>query len=291
MKLWRYACLLVLFTILLYGCGQNKEPTAVVQEDDKTVQEQVMPEGKKEKQEQILAKAAKADDQGQCEYPFHASIVVNGDIDRAVPGEQQYQRMKDIQEPLAEIHSISFYDMKMTSTAFMDQFSNVTVLDISNCTVPDTAFLEGFTGLTKLKLSSCHISDIGFLAQLENLEELYLDGNQIADISVFDQIKNKTKLKKCTLNYNQITDIEPLSGFTSITYLGLMGNDLETIEPVRNMEELEEIFLLDGNHSVTDLAPLYELPNLKTVMLCSFYQLSEEEQAYFEKKGVHIEVD
>ena len=91
--------------------------------------------------------------------------------------------------------------------------------------------VENLTNLTNLQLKNCSISDLSGISKLTKLETLELSNNKISDISELSTLKN---LKKITLSQNTISDISPLAnivenGKIKFGNLDLSQNSLQTI--------------------------------------------------------------
>ena len=67
------------------------------------------------------------------------------------------------------------------------------------------------------------------------------------------------------LAHNQITDLTPLAGLTSLTRLGLWDNQITDITPLAGLTNLTRLDL--GSNSITDLTPLAGLVNLTQLSL------------------------
>ncbi|NKQ39252.1 MAG: hypothetical protein HF967_07280, partial [Methanosarcinales archaeon] len=86
--------------------------------------------------------------------------------------------------------------------------------------------------------------------------------NQITDISPLSGLTSLTSLH---LGGNQITDISPLSGLTSLTSIGLGGNQITDLSPLSSLNSL--IWLNLGGNQITDISPLSGLTSLTSLHL------------------------
>ena len=114
--------------------------------------------------------------------------------------------------------------------------------------------LENFKNLTVLNLNFSQISDLTPLAGLTKLKDLELNDNQIADIT---PLAGLTKLTQLWLANNQISDLTPLAGLTKLTYLVLCYNPISDVTPLASLTNLETLNLHDNN--ISDISPLASL--------------------------------
>jgi len=109
-------------------------------------------------------------------------------------------------------------------------------------------------------------------SDLEGVTELEAPDNNIRDITGIEQCVN---LEKLNLGYvteetgwkssNEIEDISPLEGLTSLTELVLFDNEITDITPLSNLTKLTRLFL--GLNEITDITPLSNLTNLRELSL------------------------
>ena len=146
--------------------------------------------------------------------------------------------------------------------------------------VPDPNFaacLNGYLGqpataditaaqLTGLNMSvSCNfdaISSIEGAQYLTGIEVLYFTDNQISDLT---PLAGLTSLTWLGLVINEISDLAPLAGLTSLTHLALSSNEISDLAPLAGLTNLTWL-ALDSNE-VSDLAPLTSLTNLENLYL------------------------
>jgi internalin A len=77
-----------------------------------------------------------------------------------------------------------------------------------------------------------------------------------------------TKLQSLTelnLNFQGLTNIEPLASFHNLKKLYLLGNDLGNLQPLSKLNKLVELDL--GINGIQDIEPIGELSNLTTLNL------------------------
>ena len=83
---------------------------------------------------------------------------------------------------------------------------------------------------------------------LLNLTELHLEYNQITNITPLSALTNLTTLD---LHYNQITDLSGLSALINLTTLHLYNNQITDITPLSALTNLTELDL--RNNQITDI--------------------------------------
>ena len=146
----------------------------------------------------------------------------------------------------------------------IENFINLTDLNLGSNNISDISALSGLTNLTFLNLSSNNISDISALTGLTNLTRLNLGSNNISDISVLSGLTNLTYL---CLDWNEITDINAISGLTNLTDLKLYCNNISDISVLSGLTNLTNLYLYSNN--ISDISVLSGLTNLTDLNLGS----------------------
>ncbi|MEC9484729.1 MAG: hypothetical protein UMR38_02490 [Candidatus Izemoplasma sp.] len=151
--------------------------------------------------------------------------------------------------------------------------SNLREFNAENNNICDLEPLGAMDSLRVLNLANndlgCDLDGLGDgpnFSSLQNateLEELYLNDNNLTSIAdLNDKVLPITTLH---LHNNQLSDITPLSQFTSVTTLTLYNNNINNIGILSGMTGLTEIDLSDNN--LTDFTELLDIPNLERVYL------------------------
>ncbi len=177
----------------------------------------------------------------------------------------------------------------------LQQFTNVTFLDLTDNQISDLAPLaqlsrlnelhlghnriSGFTALsrldalTEIDLTDNLISnaDLSSLAYLINLKYLFLgDNEKISDIS---SLQNLTNLISLGLYHNSVVNIDPLKGMASMADLDLSGNKISDISALSHLANLASLSLGNdiegGENSINDIEPLSNLRKLASLNLTS----------------------
>ncbi len=109
-----------------------------------------------------------------------------------------------------------------------------------------------------------NISDLTGLEHATNLTVLLfpLGNNNISDIS---PLSGLTSLIGLLLDNNNISDISPLAGLTNLSSLTLGNNNISDISPLSGLTRLQ-VLLLDNNN-ITDISPLAGLTDLRQLAL------------------------
>ena len=142
-------------------------------------------------------------------------------------------------------------------------------LSVSDPTVADMVLLK------ELNAAGRGISNLAGLEYATNLADLNLGEffyyrdwppelrtNQVEDIS---PLSGLTSLKSLDLSHNQITDISALSGLTALETLALYNNQIADISALSGLINLT---LLDVEQNlITDITPLSWLTRLKSLVL------------------------
>ncbi|MGN0670869.1 MAG: leucine-rich repeat domain-containing protein [Oscillospiraceae bacterium] len=104
--------------------------------------------------------------------------------------------------------------------------------------------------------------DLPFIFDMPLLAHLTINFNQISNVSPLAGFTNLTGL---WLDYNQIDDITPLSRLTNLKYLGLHNNKISDISPLSGITNLTSLGL--GYNQISDISPLAGHKNLTSLGL------------------------
>ena len=112
--------------------------------------------------------------------------------------------------------------------------------------------------LTSLDATNKRIQDLTGLEFATNLTWLHIQDNQITDIS---PLAGLTSLETLDISHHQqIKDYSPLLGLTSLTWLSLHNNQISDLSPLSGLTNLTGLHL--RNNQISDLSPLSGLTNL-----------------------------
>ena len=152
----------------------------------------------------------------------------------------------------------------------LSSLTNLTYLNLYNCSLTDISFLQPLTKLELLDLSGNDITDIGPLSGLTALTALVLGGNEISDLSPLEGLSN---LEQLNLHGALVSDLSPLAGLTELTAIDLRGNLLTTLDTLPVLPKLVSLYA--GENSLSDISQLAEETALQELVLSYNYPLSD----------------
>ena len=159
--------------------------------------------------------------------------------------------------------------------------SDVTKLDLSDCSITDLSALSVCTSLEELRLSGNYIRDIGPLLDIPKLRVLDLSNNMISDIR---PLMSMTTLEHLNLAGNKISSITALSQLKQLKELVLNGNDIDGTQNLAKLSALKILGLKDTGISDADLERLYNLKKLTVLALENNPDITESGVNQLKKK-------
>ncbi|MDD5901899.1 MAG: leucine-rich repeat domain-containing protein [Oscillospiraceae bacterium] len=159
--------------------------------------------------------------------------------------------------------------------------SDVTKLDLSDCSITDLSALSVCTGLEELRLSGNYIRDISPLLDIPKLRVLDLSNNMISDIR---PLMSMTTLEHLNLAGNKISSITALSQLKQLKELVLNGNDIDGTQNLAKLSALKILGLKETGISDADLEKLYNLKNLTVLALENNPDITESGVNQLKKK-------
>ena len=163
--------------------------------------------------------------------------------------------------PIAGLTQLTLLNLSFCSlsdVSFLSGLTQLTTLQLINNPITDIAALAGLTQLTFLELTETTISDVSPLAGLTQLRGLYLDSTPISDVSALSSLIHLTDLG---IVGTSVSDISPLTGLTQLTYLHLGWNAISDISSLSGLIQLTSLYL-PGNE-IVDISALSALTQLK----------------------------
>jgi internalin A len=112
--------------------------------------------------------------------------------------------------------------------------------------------------LTKAGTKNCKLAD----SKLNSLTQLELPEKNISNLQ---PLSGFTKLIVLNLYGNKISDIKPIGGLTNLIDLNLNNNKIIDIKPLSRLIQLKNIYL--QNNQIIDIKPLSKLSKLDSVCL------------------------
>lgn len=159
--------------------------------------------------------------------------------------------------------------------------SDVTKLDLSDCSITDISALSVCSSLEELRLGGNYIRDISPLLDIPKLRVLDLSGNMISDIR---PLMSMTTLEHLNLANNDISSITALSQLKQLKELVLSGNDIDGTQSLAKLSSLKILSLKDTGISDSDLEKLYNLKSLTSLSLENNPDLTESGVSKLQKK-------
>lgn len=159
--------------------------------------------------------------------------------------------------------------------------SDVTKLDLSDCSITDLSALSVCTSLEELRLSGNYIRDISPLLDIPKLRVLDLSNNMISDIR---PLMSMTTLEHLNLAGNKISSITALSQLKHLKELVLNGNDIDGTQNLAKLSALKILGLKETGISDADLEKLYNLKNLTVLALENNPDITESGVNQLKKK-------
>ena len=149
--------------------------------------------------------------------------------------------------------------------------STVTRLYASHNEICDLSTMDDLSSLTHLDLSYNNLGCDGSgespnfdsLENASNLIELKLDHNDLVSIEGLEG--RNINLTTLYLNDNQLTDITPISEYTTLEELYIENNSISVIDDLSGMTELTKINL--SNNNIVDFTDLLTIEGLTEVTL------------------------
>jgi hypothetical protein len=139
----------------------------------------------------------------------------------------------------------------------LEPLTNLTDLSLPTCGLTDSSFLGYLTQLTSLDLSGNILQDITSISACAQLTILDLSGNVVRDVS---PLASNVQLTSLNLDGDVVREISPLSGLTKLATLHLSGNVIQDLSPLSKLTDLTDIDL--SKNLIVDLSPLVANPGI-----------------------------
>ena len=146
------------------------------------------------------------------------------------------------------------------------EIASLTRLEAPDSDISDLTGLEFATNLTRLELGprrtvygrGVRSGRVGFVRRRSN----FANSNEISNLS---PLSGLTSLITLDLGNNVISDVSALSGLTSLTYLDLYNNVISDISALANLTNLTSLDLY--NNVISDVSALSSLTRLESLFL------------------------
>lgn len=117
-------------------------------------------------------------------------------------------------------------------------------------------------GGTSLKLANKGIKDLSGIEAFagKGITWIFLDWNELTDLSPLSSL---TELTKISFSGNAVTDLTPLASLENLRNLTAINNSIETLKPIANLSNIDYI-CLDGN-KLTSIQEISNWTNLEEI--------------------------
>ena len=117
-------------------------------------------------------------------------------------------------------------------------------------------------GGTSLKLANKGIKNLYGIEAFagKGITWIFLDWNELTDLTPLSSL---TELTKISFSGNTVTDLTPLASLENLRNLTAINNNIETLEPIANLSNIEYI-CLDGN-KLTSIQEISNWTNLEEI--------------------------
>ena len=155
------------------------------------------------------------------------------------------------------------------SSTFKDENLKSAILDLAKEVTGDTGKTTITTddiekileqpGGTSLRLANKGITDLSGIEAFadKDITWIFLDWNEISNL---EPLQNFSKLTKISFSGNQVEDLTPLSKIKTLENITAINNKIKTLEPLRNLKNIKYL-TLDGNN-LTSLDSIITWTNL-----------------------------
>jgi Leucine-rich repeat (LRR) protein len=189
-------------------------------------------------------------------------------FNKSIENEVRKQIGKSADEDLTENDVLAVAELKFNNLGIgdirdLEQFKNLTHLEIMGNCINDLSPLTSLTKLETLLAGNCPFSpkdektnqnnytDLKCISNLTNLKNISFTACEIVDISFIRYLVN---LENAWLYSNRIEDISPIKGLINLKKIYLFDCRLTEIEVIRHLSQLEGIAI--NMNQVSDLSPL-----------------------------------
>ena len=122
--------------------------------------------------------------------------------------------------------------------------AQLNTLQAANNQISDLSVLTGCKKLSVLNVAKNRVTDISVLTQLPALTVFRGDNNKITAIPDFDE--EKSVLVRFHANYNEISDLSGLSGISTLNHVELDYNKITNIQPLAENYNLIQLDVWDN---------------------------------------------
>ena len=164
---------------------------------------------------------------------------------------------------LTQLQQLSVSGMELNNIAFVQNMSELTVLDASDNQITDISALAGCETINELTLSNNPIEDLEPLrGKLGNLRIFECNEANLMDISV---LEDSYEMHTLFVDNNKIENLDALREKNNLYNLSACNNIITDISVLASCHKLSSISL--SHNQITDISALAELKNVKHLYL------------------------
>jgi len=168
--------------------------------------------------------------------------------------------------PLVNLKDLYIRYNTVEDISALQGLSNLRDLVLDSNEIEDISPLKSLTNLKTLNLNGNKIKNIGVLSSLASLENLYLGSNEIEDIT---PAYTSSSLVNLSISANHLTETgmpeNAGTRFKALKILDISENEIEDISPLSGITSLETLYA--GTNMIVDVGPLAPLVNLSAAYL------------------------
>ncbi|KAL3432978.1 hypothetical protein BDV09DRAFT_187012 [Aspergillus tetrazonus] len=173
------------------------------------------------------------------------------DVERLCLRQNQISRI-ELPSSLGEtLQELDLYDNLISHLKGLDDFHNLTSLDLSFNKLKHIKNISHLVKLKDLYFVQNKISKIEGLEGLTKIKNLELGANRIREI---ENLETLSALEELWLGKNKITEMKNLDALTNLRILSIQSNRLTSLKGLSSLKNLEELYV--SHNAITDLAGL-----------------------------------
>lgn len=152
---------------------------------------------------------------------------------------------------LKRLKDVSFSDINVKASEFVDEYANVDWMVLRRCAVDDYTVIEKFPNLKFICIEDMDVSSMEFCKQLNSLENLQLIGNKYyCSMEPLSSFQNLETLFIRSDTPEPFANIPSLNTVKELTLDGAGAPDKDNVEPYLQWSNLERLDLNDGYYEV-----------------------------------------
>ncbi|KAL2813788.1 hypothetical protein BDW59DRAFT_176634 [Aspergillus cavernicola] len=151
----------------------------------------------------------------------------------------------------ATLHDLDLYDNLISHLKGLDEFNDLTSLDLSFNKLKHIKNVSHLVKLRDLYFVQNRILKIEGLDGLTELRNLELGANRIREI---ENLETLSALKELWLGKNKITEMRNLDSLSNLKILSIQSNRLTSLSGLSSLKALEELYV--SHNAITDLSGL-----------------------------------